>query len=284
MRFLVTGATGNTGVPVVEALAAAGHQIVAISRDPCSATSKHLSSLSKNVEVTTIDHAFDTKVDRVYSCFPVTTELFIAETEFFRKCKEAGVQYIVKLATTGPVMTPYSYSFYGRSHLAIEHFLEIGSIPFTSLRPAVFYNYAGISLPATKEKKEFKTAFKGNINVIDAKDVGKAAAALLLLEDPSPHFGKRYNLEGPEPLNGERMAEIASEVFGEKITCNGAYTLDEYVALLSYAMPEELARGIGLQIENGDFRSENTKTSPALLSLAPPTITLRDFLIDINKK
>lgn len=277
MRILVTGATGNTGSPLVEALAKSGNQIVAITRDPSSSSSKHLSSLSPNVEVTTIDHAFDKQIDRVYSCFAVTPDLFVAETEFFRKCNENGVKYIVKLATTAPVMTPYSYSFYGRSHLAIEHFLELGSIPFTSLRPAVFYNYSGFSLDA-KEKKEFKTVFHGDINVIDAKDTAKAAAALLLLDDPSPHYGKRYNLEGPETLNGDKMAEIASEFFGEKIVSKGEYSIEEQTKILSAAFPEDLARGIAMQIHKGDFKRENTKTSEELLKLCPPSITFRDYL------
>lgn len=55
MRFLVTGSTGNIGVPVVKALSAAGHSVVATTRNPSSPVSQSLAAL-KGVVVTTLDH------------------------------------------------------------------------------------------------------------------------------------------------------------------------------------------------------------------------------------
>jgi uncharacterized protein YbjT (DUF2867 family) len=40
---------------------------------------------------------------------------------------------------------------------------------------------------------------------IDPDDVGRAAAALLSLEDPSRHYSKKYMLTGPEDVNDQRF-------------------------------------------------------------------------------
>lgn len=101
-------------------------------------------------------------------------------------------------------MKVYSYSFYGRTHIAVEHFLDLGDIPFTTLRPATFFNYLALDINSITQHKAFKSVVdKGEVAPIDAEDVAKAAVALLQLDDPSPHFGKKYDLEGPEYFNGE---------------------------------------------------------------------------------
>lgn len=51
---------------------------------------------------------------------------------------------------------------------------------------------------------------------------GKAAAALLLLDDPSSHYGKKYMLTRPEDIDNENAAKILSEVLKAEIkfACN----------------------------------------------------------------
>jgi uncharacterized protein YbjT (DUF2867 family) len=52
--------------------------------------------------------------------------------------------------------------------------------------------------------KKFSLIYSPGASVaaIDPEDVGTAAAKLLLLDDPSPHYGKKYTLVGPEDVNG----------------------------------------------------------------------------------
>lgn len=104
-------------------------------------------------------------------------------------------------------MTFYSPSFYGRSHIALEYFLEHGDIPFTSIRPPIFFPYLGVNINQLKNEKEksFKSVLGDyEVKAIDPADIGVIAASLLSLNDPSPHFGKKYQLDGPELLTGER--------------------------------------------------------------------------------
>jgi hypothetical protein len=72
--------------------------------------------------------------------------LFVDETALIVAARKAGVKYIVKLSTYIQYIEIYSTSFYGRTHLAIEQFLEQGDIPFTSIRPHLFFNWLGFGL------------------------------------------------------------------------------------------------------------------------------------------
>eukprot|EP00026_Physarum_polycephalum_P007945 Phypoly_transcript_08018.p1 GENE.Phypoly_transcript_08018~~Phypoly_transcript_08018.p1 ORF type:complete len:291 (+),score=46.84 Phypoly_transcript_08018:549-1421(+) len=283
MRIVVSGSTGNTGVAVVETLSKLGHEVVALSRTPTSDVSKRLASLP-NVTVVLNENAFKKPVDRVYVCFPPIRTLFEEETEFLRQAYQAQVKYIVKLATAEYAMKdPLDKRFYGRAHVAIEHILEQGNIPWTSLRANLFFNSVGVDWQGVKNTKRFCT-ITGNAPAasIYPGDIGRAAAALLALTDPSAHYGKRYNLSGPADINAESIAADLSEVLGEKITFDHAITEDESVAMyVQFGLKPseaESMRGTMTEVQSGCLQLKNVPTSPEMLVLAPPSTTFKQFL------
>lgn len=93
MRVVVTGATGNTGAPLVRHLSQKDNinEIIAISRDPSSPSSLSLLSFSKKVKVVKMENAFDEKVDRAFMVFANTPDQFVQETDFLIKCKDNGI-------------------------------------------------------------------------------------------------------------------------------------------------------------------------------------------------
>jgi len=281
MRIVVSGSTGNTGVSVVKTLSQAGHTVVAITRDKQGKQAKELSTLP-GVILKLRHEAFDEPADRAYITFFNSRSQFVDETEFIIDAKKSGVKYIVKLSTFELWMHVYGEPYYARSHLAVEFFLEHGDIPFTCLRANLFNNWL-INLGNVAETKQFKSLLEGaSVAVVDPNDVGKAAAKLLLLEDPSPHYGKKYMLTGPEDVNNQTIESDLKEILKTDIKFAGNLTNEEIRAgFKALGYPEESLDSMIKARE--DFRAgradrSNTKTSPEIQAIAPPTGTFKDYL------
>jgi len=288
MRIIVSGATGNTGVNVVKAISAAGHTAVAITRNPEAAVAQSLAKLP-GVHVVRYEDAFKEPADRAYLAFHNLRDAFVDETEFILNARSAGVKYIVKLATCELWMQVYDKRHYARAHVGVEFFLEHGDIPFTSLRPNLFLNSIGADFASLPTAKAFKTLFQGaNVAAIAASDVGAAAAALLLLDDPSPHYGKKYSLTGPEDLNAEKVKKTLEEVLGTPITYLGDYSIEEATYIFkSFGFTDRDVQGLltgEYPFPSGLFDRTHSYTSPELLALAPPKTTFKQFLTEIYKK
>lgn len=270
MRIAVTAATGNTGVALVQALSQAGHQVVAITRDPLGKAAQELVALP-GVEALTLEDAFNKPVDRVYLASAATRDMFVVETDIINAARKAGAKYIVKLATVDSWMHVYNDLFYARSHLAVEHFLEQGDIPFTSLRPNLFHNNAvGLDLASVAKTRQFKTMLHGaSVASIDPADVGRAAAALLSLDDPSPHYGQKYTLTGPENIDDQSIGEVLREVLQTDVKFAGGIRDDEFPALFLEALTH---------FKQGKGDLAHTATSPEILALAPPRSTFKDYI------
>jgi uncharacterized protein YbjT (DUF2867 family) len=175
------------------------------------------------VEAVKVEDAFKEPVDRLYLTSTVTRDQFLVETDLIIAARKAGVKYIVKLATVDAWMEVYCEAFYPRSHLAVELFLERGDIPFTCLRANLFHNFVpGLDLDSARKTHQYRSILNGaSVACIDPADVGRAAAALLDLDDPSAHYGKKYMLTGPEDVNDQRFASLTSLTLPRvQLSCN----------------------------------------------------------------
>lgn len=65
MRVVVVGATGNTGVWIVKALSGAGHEVVAVTRDPQGQEASNLAKLP-GVVAKKEEDAFTQPIDRYF--------------------------------------------------------------------------------------------------------------------------------------------------------------------------------------------------------------------------
>lgn len=280
MRIVVAGATGNTGKPCVEALSKKGHNVVAITRDPQSAVSQTLAQLP-GVEVVLVKDAFTKPIDRAYILSRDAS--FVDETELIRLAKEAGVKYIVKLATAPYAMKGvYEKNASGRSHQAIEFFLERGEVPWTSIRPNTFFFNLGVDYANITKTKEFKFLM-GNkaVSAIDTQDVGEFAAALLSLDDPSPHNGKIYDIGGSEDVSIASVIDTYKKVLGIDVK-GSPFTHEELVALYKALLPDidhkKTADSIVELVQTTNFDTKHVKTSPELLALYTPKSSFENFL------
>lgn len=320
--ILVVGATGNTGTGAVKWLShllssssvaapsssplsasVTPPRVVALTRHADSEAAKNLAKLD-HVEVVQKDWMeidsewlVQSHVFRVYIAPHNLPSQFVDESRFLIACRDAKVEYLVKLSTNGPFIAPDSPIYYGRSHWAVEQLLwepEFSSMPSTILRANVFINslvQPSISFirenfqaggAADRPSVRLLMSKDAPVALVDPKDVGAAAAALLALPDPSAHHGHTYNLSGPNDVSGEDVIRLIEAKLGEKLTVDyKSMTLaNELLDKANY--PQNASKSIKLAytefLWKGVSRLSMTESSPELLQLNIPRTTVEEYI------
>ena len=99
-------------------------------------------------------------------------------------------------------------------HRHMEAAVRESGLPYTILRPADFMqNVIDVHAKSIRERHEIAVpAGKGSSAFLDVDDVGRAVAALL--KAPEKHFGKAYDLTGPEALGFDNVAQMMTDEWG----------------------------------------------------------------------
>ncbi len=214
--ILVTGATGTVGYQLVMRLAADGHDVRALVRDPERAAA--LRSLDVDLVLgdfavpKTLDAALK-GIDRAFLLPPSSLQQVRYETNFIEAAQRAGLRHLVKLSviaadikSTGPIT---------QWHGMAERRIEATSIPYTFLRPAL---YMQDLLWLAADVRESGTVHlpleQMRVALVDARDVAAVAAAMLT---ESGHEGRTYTLTGPDVLTPPDIARHLSTAAGREI-------------------------------------------------------------------
>jgi len=105
------------------------------------------------------------------------------------------------------------------SKLAIEQAMREFDVPFTIIRPNYFFqNDATLRDPLTKDGIYPMPLGQAGISAVDIRDIAEAAAIALT---SGGHFGKTYNLNGPDLLSGPKIASIWSGLLDKEIRYAG---------------------------------------------------------------
>jgi uncharacterized protein YbjT (DUF2867 family) len=262
--FLIVGATGNTGRGVLETLPTliknsekfSGHRILALTRDVNSVSSQKLVNELSGFEIaeknwTDINAAWlcENEVVRVFFAGHVMPTQFAEESQFYVEMLLAGVEYLVRVATTDANMHADAYAHHSRTHWALENLLsqpEFEKLQYTSLHPNIYYPmFLGGPAHFIKEfhhtGKQPEMAMivdaKTPMGCIDPVEVGVTAAHLLALNDVSPHNGKKYVLNGPVDITGDDVVSLVEGYIGEKVD-------PANVVFKDIAMIEEMAEAL----------------------------------------
>lgn len=102
-------------------------------------------------------------------------------------------------------------------HHAVEAYLREAETPWTFLRPNFFMQNLSTTYAAEiRDHGEIRVpAGRSHTALIDARDVGRVAAAVLT--QPG-HTGKAYTLSGEQSLTHQPVARTMSQVLGRTIT------------------------------------------------------------------
>lgn len=233
---LVTGATGTVGSAVVEQLLTRGEPVLAAVHGG----TQH-ESLPAGAEPRPFDFAWpaaelDEALDGVNRLFlmrpPAIANVQRYLFPVIDAARRRGVRQVAFLSLQGVQANRST------PHHAVESYLRRINAPYTFLRPNFFMQnlstvYAG---PIRQRGEIFVPAGRAHTAFIDARDVGRVAAAVLTTPG---HLNKAYTLSGEQSLTYRSVARTMTEVLGRPITYTRPSERDYLAHLASDGMPED---------------------------------------------
>jgi uncharacterized protein YbjT (DUF2867 family) len=269
-HILVTGATGNVGLPAVRELASRGLKVRACSRDPNRAAKLRISG----VEVITADLGRPVSVNNairdithVLLISPMDQRMVEMQEAVVDAARRAGVKHVVKLSVSGAATNAPIAMF--RWHREIEEQLERSGLAWTHLRSAFFMqNTLGFAPTIQSQGAIFACMRRGRVAMVDVRDVARAAAAVIA---GTGHEGKVYELTGPEALSLHDVADRIGTVLRQQVLYADQPPAKMLSALLASDIPEWLAKDLVALYEYlGQGKMAQVTRDIATLTGSPP--------------
>ncbi|GAA1113504.1 SDR family oxidoreductase [Arthrobacter flavus] len=212
--ILVTGATGTVGSAVVRHLLGRGEQVIAGVHDRAARAevpeAAQVRAFTFGAAPAELEEAFE-GVDRLFLMRPpaiadVRSMLF----PVIDAAQRTGIRQIAFLSLQGVQMNRKT------PHHAVEEYLRQIRAPYTFLRPNFFMQNLSTTYaePIRTRGEIFVPAGRARIAFIDARDVGRVAAAVL--SEPG-HLRKAYTLSGERSMTYWQVAQVMTEVLGRPI-------------------------------------------------------------------
>ncbi|HEX8865770.1 MAG TPA: NAD(P)H-binding protein [Lentzea sp.] len=225
--IVVTGATGNIGRPLTQALANAGEQVTAVSR--------HAAEVPEGVRHVVADLAEPATLDlagaKALFLFPSGDSAAVV-----RRAVDSGVRRVVLLSSLGVATRPF-----GTTRIAmreLEDRLKGSGLDWAVLRPGGFASNALWWAEQVRANRTVAAPFGDvGVPVIDPADIAEVAAACLL---DDRHTGGVYELTGPEVVTPRQQANAIAEALGEPVRFH-ELTRAEAKRGMEQLMPGELA-------------------------------------------
>jgi len=223
MTILVTGSTGTIGTQVLEFLHGQGADVRALTRSPEKAALPTGVTAVKGdlADVDSIRAALD-GVSTLFLLAPNSPDELMQAMLALNAARDGGVKGIVYLSVFKG--EEYADVPHFASKVTVERMIAAYGLPATILRPAYFIQNDMRQKDALLGAGIYGMPVGANgISMVDVRDIGEAAARELLRRDRSsaPLARETYELVGPDPLNGEALATLWSEILGKPISYAG---------------------------------------------------------------
>ena len=215
--ILVTGATGNTGSPLVDQLTQRGAAIRVMVRGLGDAAEFDPARVSVVVadfdDAQSVDAAL-AGVGKAYLVTPSSEKAAEQQMRFAEIALEAGVRHLVVLSQFAA--RPDSPVRFLRWHAEVEHRVRELGIGYTFLRPNLFFQgllaFAGTIATASRF---FAPIGDARVSAVDVRDI--AAVAAVTLTEPG-HSGQTYTITGPAAITHEEIAAALTAALGREIS------------------------------------------------------------------
>lgn len=218
-RVLITGATGNIGVEVIQALKVinSDNEIIAAVRNIKEAKNKFTDFpdlLFRQFDFEN-SNTFPTAFHQIDILFLLRPPHISEIDKYFRpllkSAKENGIDKIVFLSVQGAEKSKVI------PHNKIEHLIQEFKFNYIFVRPSYFMqNITTTLLPEIVNSKSI-TLPSGNakFNWIDVKNIGEASATLILYFEK--YQNQPYEITGTENKNFTEVVSLMNEITGETI-------------------------------------------------------------------
>ena len=235
--ILITGASGLSGGVVLAAARAAGLPVTALYRartDAAAAPAGVPHVIADFADRAALATAL-AGIETVYLvCAPIP-QLVELETNVIEAAQAAGVRHVLLNSALGAGRWHKSYPAW---HTRVEQTLHASGIAYTIIRPngfmQNFVTYNGDTIRA--QNAFYGAAGEAKMSLIDVRDIGEAAAAILA--NPAAHAGRIYELNGPEPLSNADAAALISAAVGRTVNYEDIPEEAQRQAMLGAGMPE----------------------------------------------
>jgi uncharacterized protein YbjT (DUF2867 family) len=234
--IVVTGATGNVGRTLVQALASAGEQVTAVSRRPSDLPADIRHQQADLAEPASLEPALDGANSLFLLIGPDGDSL--KPHDIIDVVKAAGIQRVVLQSSQGAGTRPAGPS---HSHLrGFEVAVQQSGLDWTVLRPGGFDSNAFAWVPMVRAQRIVAAPFADiALPTIDPADIAEVAAAVLR---EGRHAGRTYQLTGPAPVSPRQQAQAIGDVLGTPLRFV-EQSRDEARAKMLQFMPEAVVDG-----------------------------------------
>ncbi len=237
-RVLITGATGNVGIAVLDGLAAVNHSLKIYAGVRNLETEKETLS-TYDAELVKFDFIDETTfLPALQNCvilFLLRPPQISDVAKYFKplidKCLEAKVKHIVFLSVQGVESSSII------PHHKIEKLIVESKISYTFLRPAYFMqNFTTTLRQGLISKREiFLPAGNAKFTVIDAKDIGDFTIQVLC--NIEHHQNKAYDLTNNQKLSFGEMAKLLSTGLGVEVKYRSPNLVQFFIAKRKEKVP-----------------------------------------------
>jgi uncharacterized protein YbjT (DUF2867 family) len=276
-KYLITAATGKTGVHTINQLLKDGHAVRAMVHSE-DERSENLRKAGAEIVVgdlldhSAVLHAVD-GVSAAYLCYPVRPGFIQATAYFADAARRAGLDVVVSMSQISARDDSESHA--ARDHWIAERVLDWSGVPSVHLRPTLFSEWLTFPWVRDRMVEEGKITLpfgEGRHAPIGAEDQARVIATILT--NPAGHVGKTYPLYGPVEFSQKELAAELSRILGRDIGYSPS-TLEEYEAYLNtFGLPEFIIQhfiAIAVDYQNGIFAGVDGVISE-MTGQAPQTV------------
>lgn len=213
---LVTGATGNTGRAVADALIRRDVPVRAMVRAEAAR-----GTLPDGVQPVIADFDDPAAIaaalagaGRSYLVTPSSERAGEQQRRFADLAAEAGLRHLVVLSQLGA--DEHSPVRFLRYHGAVERHVRDLGLPYTFLRPNLYFQgLLAFARPIAAEGRFYAPIGDARVSAVDVRDLGEAAA--VTLTEPG-HEAATYTLTGPAAITHAQIAEALTAALGRPVT------------------------------------------------------------------
>jgi len=258
-KYLITAATGKTGVHTINQLLKDGHAVRAMVHGEDERSERLRKAGAEIVVGDLLEHddvlrAVD-GVSAAYLCYPVRPGFIQATAYFADAAQRAGLDVVVSMSQISARDDSDSHA--ARDHWIAERVLDWSGVPAVHLRPTLFSEWLTFPWVRNRLVEEGKITLplgEGRHAPIGAEDQARFIATVLT--NPAAHVGKTYPLYGPVEFSQKELADELSRVLDRKIVYSPS-TLEEYEAYLNtFNLPPFIIQhfvAIAVDYQNGIF-------------------------------
>ncbi|WP_027817625.1 NAD(P)H-binding protein [Paraburkholderia bannensis] len=276
-KYLITGATGKTGVHTVNYLLEAGHAVRAMVRTEDARSAALRAAGAEVVVGDLLDHddllRATEGVTGAYLCYPVRPGFIQGTAYFADAARRAGLEVVVEMSQISAREDAKSHA--ARDHWIAERVLDWSGVPTVHIRPTFFAEWLVFPWVLDTIVKEGRITLpygEGRHAPITGQDQARFIAAVLT--QPQGHIGKSYELCGPVEMDHHGIADEISRVIDRKIVYSPS-TLDEYRAhLQKYDQPDFAIQHfieVAIDYRNGVFKGTD-QVIEQVTGRAPQTV------------